>query len=251
MSVLFALVLREMKGRFGAQRYGAFWLFFQPIVQIGLMTTIFALKAHHVMSGIDFPVFLLAGMVPFFWMRSMTMKGMEAVSANKALFAYKQIKPFDAILARAIVETALYICVYVILLFVLGFWFQMDISHHLPLRWISIGLICFVFSFSLGILFCIIGEAIPESKTVIKIFYLPLYLLSAVIFPIWLVPHDLLVWLLWNPYLHLVQELRMSVLLNYPEVPGISIEYPLIVTGVLFFVSMWLYRVRRLKLIAL
>ena len=249
-AVLFALVLREMRGRFGSHRFGAFWLLFEPLAHIVALMSIFALLRGHTNNSLDLSVFLVTGVIPFLLFKNISMKGMEAVNANKGLFAYRQIKPVDTIIARAIVECALMACVYALILFGLGMWVGSDVSIHRPLQW---GLIMFVgisFSFGLGLIFCIIGEALPEAKTFIRLSYMPLYFLSGIIMPLWLIPERFHSYMLWNPYLHLIDSLRASVLANYPKNFGINMWYASYIALATLFIGLALYRVRRLNLVA-
>src|SRR5690554_1448043 len=108
--VIFALILRELKTRFGARRMGAFWMVFEPMAHVLLMVSLFALVRDIHAPTMDYPVFLLSGIVPFFLMRNIVLKLMDAVSANQSLFAYPNIKPFDTFVARAAVELSLSSC---------------------------------------------------------------------------------------------------------------------------------------------
>lgn len=250
-SVLFALILREMRGMFEARRFGAFWLFFEPVAQVAIIMAIFSFRSVEVVSGVEGPVFFMTGMIPYFLMRNIATKGMEAVNANRALFGYKQIKPFDTVLARSIMETALYACVYLVFMFVLGFGFGYDVSIQDPLKWLWVMTIGVVFSFSLGLIFCIVAEVVPETKTFIRMLFFPLYLLSGVLFPLWVLPQEIMSWLLWNPYLHIIDELRVATFTHYPTHEGVNLLYPIKVTLSTFLIAIGLYRLRRLRLIAI
>lgn len=249
-AVIFALVLREMRGRFGSHRFGAFWLLFEPLAHIVALMSIYALLRGRANNSLDLSVFLVTGIIPFLLFKNISLKGMEAVNANKGLFAYRQIKPIDTILARVIVECALMACVYGIILFGLGMWVGSDVSIHQPLRWGGVVFVGVVFSFGLGLIFCIIGEALPESKTFIRLSYMPLYFISGIIMPVWLIPERFHAYMLWNPYLHLIDSLRANVFTNYPRTLGISMWYPSIVSLATLFIGLALYRVRRLNLVA-
>lgn len=248
-SVLFALVLREMHGQFSGRRFGAFWMLFEPIAQILLFLAIFSFRSMSV-ANIPLPAFLVTGMIPFFLMRNMILKGMEAVNANKALFSYKQIKPFDTIVARSIMEVALSACIYLLFMIVLGYWFDIDITMHDPLRWLAVLAVGLLFSFSLALLFCMFVEILPESKTVIRMMFFPIYILSGVIFPIWILPSDIVSILLWNPFVHIIDELKSTTFQYYAAHAGVNIIYPLKLSIFLLFVSLGLYRLRRFKLVA-
>lgn len=250
-SVTFALVLREMQTRFGARRMGAFWMLFEPISHVAVMVLIVAVIRGRHAAGFDYPVFLLAGMVPFFLLRNISLKMMDSVSANKALFAYPNIKPFDTFVARVIIECALSLCLYVILLGGLGFWVGYDISIAHPLQWLFSLATGVLFAFGLGLILSVVAELMPNSRTFIRILFMPLYLLAGIIFPIWTISSEYIQWLLWNPYLHIVDNLRYSTFDNYPRVDGVSFSYPLEVALVILFIGLALYRAKRRELLAI
>ncbi|CAP42641.1 ABC transporter permease [Bordetella petrii] len=250
-AVVFALVLREMQTRFGARRMGAFWMLFEPIAHITFLMFLMTVVRGRHLPGFDYPIYLLTGLVPFFLMRNISLKMMEAINANRPLFAYPNIKPFDTFLARLIVECSLSACIYVLLLCAMGFWLGYDISIHAPLSWFVALLTGIAFAFGLGLVLCVVGEAMPNSKTFIRLMFLPLYLISGVIFPIWILPIRYMEWLLWNPYLHIIDNLRYSVFEHYPRMQGISFVYPVEVTLVLLFCGMVLYHLRRRVLVAI
>ena len=243
-----ALVMREMRGRVSVHRLGAFWLLAEPIAHVLVLVGIFTLVRGRTLPGVEYPVFLVSGVVPFLMMKNVALRTMEGVASNKALFSYRQIKPLDTLAARAIVELILSICVYISISFVLGFWAGYDVLIHHPLEWFANFIVAAILSMALGIIFCILGEALPESKTVFRLIFLPLYFVSAVIFPIWMIPQDLMPYLLWNPFLHVINEFRQSAFENYPVIHGVTIIYPAGVSLVMLFLGLALYRVRRLKL---
>lgn len=244
-AVIFALVLREFLTRFGSRRMGAFWLLFEPAVHIVVMMTILGLMRAGSMPGVDISVFLLTGMVPFFLMRNIALNLMEAINANRALFSYPNITIFDTYVARTIVEILVSIAVYLILIFVLGFWFGHDVKIEYPLEWIFALIIGVFFSFGLGVFFSVITQVMPNVKTFIRIMFLPLYLMSGVIFPIWMIPSQYLPFLLWNPYMHIIDKVRSAIFISYPETQGINYSYPLSMAVLFLFFSLGLYRVRR------
>lgn len=250
-AVLFALILREMRGRFGAKRFGMFWVFFEPAAQIAFIMMLFSFRNVTVRSGIDFPLFLVSGMIPFFLMRNIVLQSMAAVDANRALFGYKQIKPLDTLVARAVVETIIYAVVYAIFTFILGFFLGYEINLINPLKWLSVLAVGLLFSFSLGLIFCMLAEALPELKTFLRLLFFPVYLLSGVLYPIWVMPAEIMDWLLWNPYVHIIDELRLATFPHYPDHAGVNMLYPFKVAVILTLIALALYRVRRFKLVAI
>lgn len=248
-TVIFALLLREMQTRFGSRRMGAFWLLFEPIASIAVMMFIFTvIRARHV-PGMDFPVFLLAGIVPFFLMRNIALKLMDSIDSNRALFAYRNIAIFDTYIARVLVESAIMSCVYVTILFILGFWFAYDVRIAYPIQWFGALLNGILFAIGLGISFSIVVQAMPNAKSFIRLLFLPMYLISGIIFPLWVIPQKYLPWVLWNPFAHLIDNIRSAVFLNYPVTQGVNYSYPFFMTLMLLFIALGLYRVRKQALL--
>lgn len=249
-AVIFALVLREFQTRFGRRRMGAFWVLLEPMLHIAFMMIMFTVIRLRTIPGMDFPVWLLTGIVPFFLMRDISLRFMDTVTANRALFAYPNIKIFDTFVARLFVELIISATIYAILIFILGFWFNYDVSVAYPLRWLGSLAIGILFAFSLGIFFCVIVQVMPNSATFIRLLFMPLYFVSGIIFPIWSLPQQFLPWLLWNPFLHIIDNIRSAVFIMYPETPGVSYSYPISVTIVMLFLALGLYRIRREYLLA-
>ncbi|MHC5224855.1 ABC transporter permease [Ignatzschineria sp. LJL83] len=247
--VLFALVLREFLTRFGERRMGAFWELFEAMANIAFMMFIFSVLRARSMPGIDMPMFLLTGMIPFFLMRNIIFKLMDSVGANQALFSYPNIKVFDTYVARVLVECMISATVYCIFIFIFGFWFGYDILVAYPLEWLMALLIGILFAFGLGVIFSIVTQVFPNMKSFIRLLFLPLYLMSGVIFPLWIVPDKYLPWLLWNPFAHIISNIREAVFINYPGINGVTYSYPLICTIIVLFAGLGLYRLRRQRLL--
>jgi len=250
-SVAFALILREVRGRIGAKRMGAFWFVFEPLAHVLVMTAIMTVIRHRTAQGMEFPVFLVTGLVPFLLFKNIALRGMSAIEANQGLFAYRQIKPFDCILARLVVEFLMMACVYLVMIFSLGYWGDYDISVHRPLYWLAMIGTGLVLSFSLALIFAALVEAVPEIKAFIRVMFIPLYLLSGVIIPIWMLPEAALKYLSWNPFFHLVDVIRQGVFAHYPVTTEVSITYLLAFTLISLSSGLLIYRGRHRQLVAL
>ena len=248
-SVIFALVLREMRGRFGRIRLGAVWVILEPLAHMIALGTIMQLRANPT-SSYEFLVFLLMGVAPFLLYKNIVLKLMGSVDANKALFSYKQIQPADAFFARTIVEFCIASIVFLIIYTGLS-WYGYDTKIEDPILWLTIIFIGIIFSFALGILFAILGDALPELRTILSLFFMPLYLLSGVIYPISRMPHSFIDYLLWNPYLHIIDLIRDATFKHYRLYPGVSIEFVVKFTIIISFVAYAAYRIRKYRLMSL
>src|SRR5690242_4852375 len=103
-AVLFALFVRELKTRFNGSWSGLVWVLLEPLFKLLVMVAIFGALGRTVSPSIDYPVFVLTGLLPFYVFRNLVLRLMEAVDANRGLFAYRQVKPMDAIVSRALLE---------------------------------------------------------------------------------------------------------------------------------------------------
>lgn len=248
-SVIFALVQREARSRFGDRRMGASWTLIEPICHLLILSVLFGLIRGRTMAGIDFPVFVLVGLAPFLLFRNIAMRLMNSPKENRALFAYKQIKPLDTYIARVLVEFSISASTYAILVF--GFaWYGFDMSIKSPIAWMLTILLGVLFSFGLGIMFSLIAHAIPSSTLFIRMMFFPLYFISGVLIPVSYLPHAMLPLLLLNPFLHLLELIRAQIFPHYVLIDGVSPYYVIAFTLVLLFVSLGTYRVRRLHLIS-
>jgi len=248
-SVIFALVLREARSRFGDRRMGATWTLIEPICHLLILSVLFSLIRGRTMAGVDFPVFVLVGLAPFLLFRNIAMRLMNSPKENRALFAYKQIKPLDTFVARVLVEFCISASVYAILVF--GFaWYGYDMSIKSPIEWMLTILLGVLFSFGLGMLLSLIAHAMPSSALFLRMMFFPLYFISGVLIPAAYLPQAMLPLLLLNPFLHLLELIRAEIFPHYVPVDGVSLHYVIAFTLVLLFVSLGTYRVRRLHLIS-
>lgn len=247
--VLFALLLREFQTRFGSRRMGAFWMIFEPAIHVFVMLFIFSVIRARSVQGMDYPLFLLSGLIPFFMMRNIAKNLMSSVDANKALFVYPNIKILDTYIARTLVEIIIYSTIYLLFLFCLGYWFNFDVSIAQPLGFFGALLTGILFSFGLGVLLSILSQALPSIKSFVGIMFMAMYFISGILFPLWIIPEKYMHWVLWNPYAHIISNIRDSAFPYYPNIPGVSLTYPTIATIVILFCALGLYKVRKERLL--
>ena len=98
-----ALVLREIKTRFGHTGVGWIWLLFEPLMQGLVYVALYEFIRSRVspLRGTDVAEFMLSGIIPWlFYMRTCGQVE-HAVESNRALLVYPQVTPLDIALARA------------------------------------------------------------------------------------------------------------------------------------------------------
>lgn len=237
-----ALFLRELKTRFGKYQLGYFWAFLEPAAHMIIMLSIFGFIMHRTMPGISFPVFLLNGIIPYFIFSNISTRSINAIEANQGLFNYRPVKPIDTIIARAILETAIYTVVYIILMIVIALLGE-DYTVSNIIKLFATWVLLVVMSCGMGMIFMVVGDMFPETEKFLPIFLKPLYFISCIMFPLHSIPKDYWPYLLWNPIVHIVELSRESVVVGY-EAEGVSITYLFMSTLVVLFTGLILYRSR-------
>ena len=250
VSVLFALFLRELKTRFGEKRFGAFWVIGEPLLHLLMLLSVFVFLRTRMMPQVPFELFLITGLVPYFVFQHIVTGLMSCIDANKALFAYRPVKPIDAYLTRVILEVLIYGIIFVVMIIGFGFFMGLDIVIYHPLMFMSIFFMLILMGFAFGVGASLIVDVFPTAKIIIKVSMMPLYFLSGIMYPLWIVPSQYLHYLEYNPIVHLIELLRESFFSHYPRVNGISFSYPLSITLITLFLALYFYRYRRLALAA-
>ena len=246
-AVIFALLMREMRTRFGAYRLGYAWALLEPVIHVAVFVIMFGFIMERTMPGINYPVFLITGIIPWQLFNSMLSRGSKAVAANQGLFGYRQVKPFDAFLARMLLEGLIHICALTVLLFVAA-WFGLEFSIKDPLGILMALLLLFLFSFGIALILCVVITQSPELEKLMPIIIRPLYFMSGIFFSIDTVPDQYQSYLLWNPVLH-ANELCRDALFGKFHSPGGSWEYLFISAIIAMTFGMALYRQNSERLI--
>jgi capsular polysaccharide transport system permease protein len=248
-AVLLALVLRDLRGRVKGNWLSLIWMLFEPLAFAMLMVTALTLRSHLVALNVELPVFLVTGLLPFLIFRNLTRRLPTAVSSSRNLLAYRQVKPIDALIARAIVEALLFSAVYLSAISVLG-WVGYHWVPHEPLELIVVSTLILLLAIGLGLVFTVLAHGRPRVQLMIDLAFYPLYFVSGVIIPLHNVPSQILQWLLLNPVLHLIELSRLYFIDSYQPVEGVNMHYPAFFTLVVMTLGLSMYRVYRHRLAA-
>jgi capsular polysaccharide transport system permease protein len=223
-SVLGALFLRECLGRLSSGRAAWFWLLAEPALHMSYILFIFTVNRVKSVGGIDPLLWLMVGMLGFFLFRRTGTQVSNAVSANKALFTYRQVLPIDTLLVRAFLEVFLMTFVAAILLAGAAL-----LGHSVlpadPLAGLEAFAGLWLLGMGFGLVACVASELVSELGRVINFVMMPMYLLSGVLFPLSAVPMPYRDWLMLNPVAHGLEAARLAFKPLYHAVDGLSISY--------------------------
>lgn len=104
LRIIGALILREMRTRFGQYQFGYAWALIEPLVQIGILSSMFYLTGARPALGNSYEAFFLTGYVSFFFFRDPASQCMGAISANRALLSFPLVRNMDTVWARIALE---------------------------------------------------------------------------------------------------------------------------------------------------
>ena len=246
-AVLYALIARELRARFGAYRLGYLWALLEPIAHVVLLCLIFGARGRGDMAGVELPAFMITGIVPFLLFRNGVTRTMTAVEANSGLFSYRQVKPLDAALARLALEAVIHLFVLAALLLGAAY-----LGYAVPVRdplvaLAALGLIAGLGA-GFGLIACVLACRFEETKKVLPVLMRPLYFTSGVFFTLDAVPAQFQPYLLWNPVLHGIELFRGGIVVVHAEAHG-SFAYLGLATLVVLYVGLAAFRRDRFAMV--
>lgn len=219
-----ALFLREAVHRLSSGRGAWLWILFEPLSYIVFMLVMFGAFRTRSIGGVDITMWLMLGMLAFFNFRRTALQSMNAIGANRALFAYRQVKPVDTVLVRAGLEGFLMLLVSVILLAGAAM-FGHNVMPADPLLALEACASLWVLGLGFGLVFSISTELVPEMARVVDFIMMPMYLISGVMVPVTTIPEPYLDWLLYNPVVHGLEATRLAFSPYYHAVQGLDLYY--------------------------
>jgi len=249
ISVWKALFLREAVARISATRTAWVWLLLEPAFHITLLMFIFTVIRQRHVGGINTPLWVMVGLLAFFMFRRSATQAQNAISANQALFAYRQVKPVDTVMVRAGVEGFLMTVIAILLFSVAGF-FGLDVIPADPLAALEAFVGLWMFGLGFGLVVSVAIELVPEFGKILGMLMAPLYFISGVIFPVGKAPPPYREWLLLNPIAHGIEATRLGFAPYYHAFPELSLGYLYTVATATIFFGLMLQRRFALRLVA-
>jgi len=243
--VIYALLLRELGSRFGKSRGGFVWVLVEPVAHLVVPLLIMSFIRNRVLPGVEYPVFLVYGFLPFLVFKGNCLQIVTGVDAAKGLLSYRQIMLLDVFIAKAMAFIVIQSVVFAIVLSGLAL-FGFDVLPPRPIELAGVLLLTIFLAFGLGLVLAAVASIIPDARHVIKVMFMPLYLVSGVLFPITRFPDEMQRWMAINPVLHLVELSRVVAVEGYEPMKYLSIEYPVALALVSTLVGLMLYRLRYL-----
>ena len=226
--VVAALMLREMATTYGRKPGGYVWVILEPIAGIAIMSWLFmAIGLRNPSLGTNFPMFYATGLLPFGVFMTVSQRTAAALKYSSRLLEYPRVTVIDALISRFVLNTLTQVLVsYLVLAGILMF---QETGTQLVLSHIVMGFtMAAALALGIGTLNCFLISMFPMWGTLWGVVTRPLVLLSGVMLLIETLPPEWQGWLLWNPLVHIVSEVRSGFYHGYEP----SYVSPLYVFGI-------------------
>ncbi len=235
--VIYALMLREVHTIYGNSKLGYLWVIIQNIFGIGVFWVIREFMGFNPPHGMSSVMFLLTGFFVWNIFSDTLNKCMSAVNGNNALLTYPQVTVLDLLLSRSIVILATQTLTAIILFGIACLLGQGSTVAHYG-SFFSVILLTPILGLGCGAFFAGLSYYIPLLEKIIPMALRILFFFSGVFFQINFLPSNLQEYILYNPLVHYIEWLRMSMSYTFLNSSldigyAISVTYCILVLGLL------------------
>jgi capsular polysaccharide transport system permease protein len=222
--VIWALLMRDMRTRYGQYNLGYLWAIFLPLSFIITITIIFSFIGRRNAHGVPMEIQMLSGAVLYFGFLSTKTQIMSAYNSNKAIFVYPMIHIIDIIISKSIIEYATYVMVLIILLSM--FWVMGVPESYVddPLKFAFYGLLSILMGISFGHIMSCIMLWFPSAAFLNTVITRVMFFTSGVWFLLSDIPNEWRTYILYNPMAHIIDQGRGAFISAYTA-PDSSLSY--------------------------
>ena len=218
--VVSALILRELRTRFGREQLGYIWAVLEPSIYVAVFGLIFTLAGRPAPAGMPTVVFLITGIVPFLLFRNTMTRSISAILSNRPLLTFPMVTPLDLVVGRAILESATMFLVFIVM--VLG---AMAIGQQVRIEnalLVLAALICIaMMGFGVGAFLGSFAIMFPSIERLLPSFIIrPLFFTSGLFFTASMVPEEFRHIVLLNPLLHGSELIRSGFFFEFESEHG-------------------------------
>lgn len=213
LHVLHALMLRDMRTRFGGSHWGYAITVLWPVVHVFVLVTIMTFRGLPAPLGHSTILFIATGAVPFFQFQYLSRFVMQSLIANRPLTYYPQVKLFDVLISRILVEICggfLGLMVVLVILSCLGIdvmppdYFEAVLAYTAAL----------LFGIGFGAVNVAVVSFFPGWVMGYMLFSIVMYMVSGVFFMPSMLPSEIYTILKYVPTVQIIEWMRSAY---YPE----------------------------------
>lgn len=241
--VIRAIILREIRTRFGRNRLGYVWALIDPTIHIYVLYALMHYIGRKNPPGMSLAVFLFIGVLSWYMFSNTFNRCMMAVPGNRPLLFFPQVNVINITVARAVLEMSTKAVVFTILLFIqiaLGEHYRIFNFPHFVISMFLLG----VLGMSLGLAVGSISLLSPTVGQIFPVVIRALYFLSGVLYAVNELPPRARDILQYNPVLHLIDQARDGFSAGYVA-HYTNLSYPLWFTLVVLTLGLLLANAAR------
>ncbi|MFA0473191.1 ABC transporter permease [Vibrio sp. 10N.222.51.E8] len=236
--VIFALFLREIRSKFN-DKLGLGWAILQPVSFILILSIMRGRLDGGETHSMPTFIFIIYGMVNILFFNSTLNSVSNSIKKNKALFAFRQVKPISSVMSLALLELLMQIFIF-ILVYIVVYILRIEMRIDDPILMMFCMFQIWLIAVSLGIFFGIVKQFIPEIDKIRTLAMKPLIFISGVFFSLQDIPKNAWVYFDWNPLLHAIELSRQATYSSFGAI-GVSHIYLSFSTLTIFTFSMCVY----------
>lgn len=247
-SVVFALFMKEYRAKLAGSRFGLIWSLVEPAAYVVVLSTIWLTVGREEIGGVPIYLFVAAGMLPLKVYQIALGTISSAVRQNLNLLDYPNVKPIDAFYARYISEVMLVALSGAGLMGALFWIAAYDVSaQDFPLLLATV-VLALLNALGISILLGVYKTKSESFQRAVTVASQPLLYISAVFYPLSIMPLNAQYWLSWNPVVQ-VNELVRTAMFGWSTPRDVSIEYLFFFTSATLFFGYVTYFTNRFKLL--
>jgi len=212
--VIGALMLRDMRTRFGRSFFGYVISVLWPLTHLLGLLLVYLLVRRAIPIGTSATVFLATGILPYILCLYPARMIMLSLVQNHPLLYFPIVKSFDVILARGILEIITAFWVTVIFCTIL-YIFRIDFMPVLPEEAMLAIAATIYLAFAIGFVSAVLYKMMRAWLVILILLMIVMYFTSGALFMPSTLPESVQVYLWFNPLLHSVEWLRSAYYEGY------------------------------------
>jgi capsular polysaccharide transport system permease protein len=213
--VVYALMLREIRTRFGHTRLGYAWAIFEPLSHLLTLGSMFSVLNHSPPPvGDSLYLYYLTGLLPYLMFSHVSHEVMATLQASGGLLQLPAVKRTDALASRAILQLATEMGVGIVT-FAGAAVIGMGSMFADPLTCLAAIFLAFTFAVGVGSINLVIQTAFPSYETFYNSVIRLMYFGSGIYYSPMMMPDWVRDILTWNPMLQAIEMFRSGFFEQY------------------------------------
>jgi len=247
-----ALLLREAVTRYGRRSAGYAWDLFQPMLQLTAMLAVFGFVGRAPPIGDSLVVFFITGIMPVMSLRQSITRGARAINSNRALMNYPQVRAFEIITARILLEMLTNILVVLLIVLFMKAFFDLAFTAWIsaPLELLGALGTLYLLCYGTGFLSAQIGRLFTPWADLMAAVARLLFFTSGIWYTLETLPTSLRQIVMYNPLAQVIEWIRDAAIRGF-ESQHFNPIYPIAFAVVCLFLGLvleWFYRITGLDL---